>query len=140
MTRSPFGMLVRFCMVGTLGLAVDVAVLSMALHLMGWGFYTARLLSFTVAVTCSWFLNRRHTFGASHLPAWVEWGRFVSTNAVGGLINYGVYAWVVHGHDALDWRPAAGAALGSLAGLAVNFTLSRHFVWRRTDRPDAPHR
>ena len=51
-------------------------------------------------------------------------------NAVGAVINYGVYAALVHsGPPPLDDKYAA-QFLGVLAGLIFNFTLSRFFVFR----------
>ncbi len=48
----------------------------------------------------------------------------------GGLVNYGVYALCVRLLGQMAF-PVIGVALGSLAGLCVNYIASRRFVFNR---------
>lgn len=52
----------RFCIVGCVGLAVDVAALELGVRLMGTGPWFGRGLSHLAAATVTWALNRRFTF------------------------------------------------------------------------------
>lgn len=120
----------RFAAVGVAGFVVDTAALYVAMHGFGAGPYLARLISYLAAATSTWALNRRYTFGgvADHRLL-REWARFLAANAVGGSVNYGVYAGLIHWSDLVLAYPVIGVAAGSIAGLLVNFTLSRRFVF-----------
>ena len=75
----------RFCLVGGIGFVVD-AVLLMLLHRIGGlSVIPARLLSFSIALTVTWLLNRLVTFrsGAARRKL-REWQRYVVVNGAGG--------------------------------------------------------
>jgi putative flippase GtrA len=56
----------------------------------------------------------------------------LGANAIGGAVNYGVYAAIVtYTADAAAW-PVIGVAAGSAAGLVFNFAVSKFWVFRRT--------
>ena len=120
-----------FSAVGTVGFVVDTATLYFALSQLGAGLYGGRVMSYLVAATSTWALNRRFTFhqqrSANRLG---EWGRFLGANAFGGLVNYGVYALLVTASETAAAHPVIGVAAGSVAGLLVNFTASRYVVFR----------
>jgi len=119
---------VRFAGVGVVGLVVDLSVLSLAL-LAGFNPLAARAVSFLCAVTFTWYANRRLTFQSSH-PQWGrEWGRFLVANAAGGGVNftvYGLFIWLT----AWPFTPQLGVALGSAAGLMINYIGSKLWAFR----------
>jgi len=120
-----------FGAVGTVGFLVDAGVLTLVLAATGLGFYWGRLVSFLVAATVTWALNRRFTFGAAAKSGRLaQWVRFVLVNSGGGLVNYAVYAVLVAGSAFIrDW-PVLAVAAGSIAGLLVNFTASKRLVFK----------
>jgi putative flippase GtrA len=123
----------RFAIAGVAGLAVDVAVLYLALAL-GLGFYAGRVVSFLCAVYATWQINRRYTFAAVDAVApWRQWWRYLAAMMGGGLVNYTAYSAVIaFGPRAAPWLTVAVAvAIGSLAGMAVNFAGARLFVFKR---------
>jgi len=123
------GQLLRFSAVGVVGFAVDTATLYAALEL-GAGLYTGRLASYLTAATVTWALNRRFTFSDRRTDRLAtEWVRFLAANGVGGAINYFTYAALVATLPYVAAHPWLAVAAGSLAGLAVNFTLSRRLVF-----------
>ena len=122
--------LLRFALVGSAGFLVDAGVLN-AVLLLGADRYTGRVVSWLAAATFTWALNRHHTFRAQRDTRLLrEWGRFLAANAVGGLINWTTYAILVSVSATVFAYPVIGVAAGSMAGLFVNFTLSRRFVFR----------
>jgi putative flippase GtrA len=121
----------RFILVGAVGFAIDVGVLYLALALFGLGPYVGRVISYLCAATSTWYLHRRFTFrNRLGQPLGREWLKFVAFNGVGGLLNYVTYVACLHYFAASAASPAIGVALGSVAGLSVNYTLSRHVVFR----------
>lgn len=121
----------RFFLVGVAGFAVDVAALYAAIHLAGLSPMNARLVSFLVAATFTWFLNRRFNFGASNASPIVEWARFLLANSLGQGVNLGVYALLLWLLPSGFWTPLIAAAVGSVAGLLINYSGSRMWVFSR---------
>lgn len=121
----------RFGMVGVGGLFVDTAILYAALAC-GSGFYLGRLISYLGAATFTWVMNRRFTFREHADPNRLrEWARFLAANAVGGVLNYCTYALLIGASGTVRALPVLGVAAGSIAGLAVNFILSRQMVFKQ---------
>jgi putative flippase GtrA len=120
----------RFSVVGVVAFVVDAAVLQGSLRL-GLDHYSGRLVSYLVAATAAWALNRHYTFRL----AWgrgllSEWAQYLVANAVGGLVNYSTYAVAVCLSAAVrDW-PVLGVAAGSIAGLSFNFVANKYYVFR----------
>lgn len=104
------------------------------MHALGAGLYGGRLLSYLAAATTTWALNRSYTFrNQRSRNKFAEWGRFLAANAVGGLVNYATYAILVTWVSTATAHPVFGVAAGSIAGLAVNFLLSRRVVFKETE-------
>jgi putative flippase GtrA len=98
--------------------------------------YVARAISFMFAVTLSWYMNRGLTFPdrrSSRLGR--EWVRFVGANCVGGAVNYAAFALYVHYSTSSPLGPLLGVGVGSIAGLGVNYTLSKQLVFVTRERP-----
>lgn len=120
----------RFAAIGTAGFVVDSAALYVAMHGPGAGLYLGRVLSWFCAATFTWAMNRRFTFADSRPPL-RQWLAFLAANAVGGAVNYAVYAILVSTSQVAAATPMIGVAAGSIAGLAFNFITSKWLVFRR---------
>jgi len=130
--RSVIHQLFWFGVSGVLGLLVDMGVLWL---LTPWlGLYGGRVLSFLCAASSTWAFNRRQTFsptGRQGKTLAAEYLAYLGTMSVGGVINYSAYvAFVQHFPD---WPGSAmwGVAVGSLAGMCVNFLSARFLIFRR---------
>jgi putative flippase GtrA len=118
-----------FAIIGVVGFGVDAAVVAIAVHVLGFSPYQARLCSYLFAVATTWWLNRRYTF-RSTAPPFREFLAFLLANAFGASI----IAW----RGSAGWLPIFAVAVGSLAGLSINFLFSSKVVFR--ERPVAPVR
>ena len=128
----------RFCAVGVAGFFVDAAALYMVAPVVGW--YAGRILSFWAAATTTWILNRTFTF-RSHVDANRDTGAepgvlreylsYLASMLGGAVVNYLAYLLVLH---FVPWAsaPLIGVAIGSCAGLVVNFLVARHIVFSAT--------
>jgi putative flippase GtrA len=122
---------VGFLMVGTGGFVVDAGVLSLYLCAVPGGFLTGRLVSFFVAVTFTWYLNRSFTFRVTDRPTFREWARFVAVNLLGGGANFVIYSLLVsHSEEMRAW-PILAVAAGAVVGLIVNFLGASRIVFRQ---------
>ena len=123
--------LVRFGLVGTVGVVVDGGVLQLLVTFGGWGPMAARLVSFPLAVLATWWLNRQFTFagqdGRGLLASLV---RYVAVSIVGTAVNFGVYTSLVFGSAAMAARPLVPFAIASVLALAFNYLGSKHFAFR----------
>ena len=122
----------RFCMVGTVGFIVDAGTLALLVASLVPNPYWARLISYLLAATTTWILNRSFTFrvtggGGKH---W-EWVRYVVLNAVGGGLNYGTYALLVYRFPLVYAYPVLGVVAGSAVGLVVNYSANKFLVFGR---------
>lgn len=119
----------RFSLVGVVGFIVDAGLLHLLIDTLGP--YIARLLSFAVAVITTWILNRTFTFAErqSGLSLPQELGRYFSAMIVGGSVNYALYAALVYFIEAVAQQPILGVIAGTLAGLTINFTLSKRWIF-----------
>ena len=133
--RFPGRQFFLFCVVGTAGFLVDVAVLYALVQWLGW--YGARGLSFLAAVVTTWLLNRRFTFGASRSAQPVaplrttsaEFLTYLVSMLAGAAVNYAAFVavtLVLRG----PWVGMVGVAAGSIAGLSVNYFAARAIVFR----------
>lgn len=118
-----------FAVVGTIGFVVDLGVLYLVAPALGW--YGGRVVSFIAAATATWILNRHYTFGHRRSEASLarEYARYLLTMLGGALVNYAAYALTLHWLGG-PLAPALGVAVGSCAGLAVNFLTARFLVFR----------
>lgn len=119
----------RFGTVGAMGFVVDFATVS-ALKGM-FGPFWAGYLAFPIAASFTWAVNRIWTFrGQGSGPVHRQWAKFLATNAIGFVLNRGTYTL------AILLVPFAAAHLvvalfaGTLAGMFVNFHLSRKVVFK----------
>src|SRR5262245_35024316 len=84
---------VKFSGIGIVSFAIDVLAFKAALSLAGISPYEARVISFLVATSAAWWLNRTFTFHDVGGDRWErQWARFMGANLVGGAVNYAVFA------------------------------------------------
>jgi putative flippase GtrA len=124
----------RFAVVGTAGFLVNEAALFALLRLAGLDPYSGQAVAFLFAATFTWWGNRWLTFRA-HAAGTAqgmarEWAKFIAANALGGAVNYAIYASLVTFAPAPFDSPFLGVVAGTLAGLIFNFTMSKRFVFR----------
>jgi putative flippase GtrA len=124
--KEPAGFLV----VGTIGFLVDAAILATLFHLAGLNPFTSRVISFSVAVVTTWWLNRSWTF--SHRASrrrGREFARYLLVQFAGCAINFAVYSAAIVGSTTMAAYPTAALAVGSLVAMVFNFIACRNFTF-----------
>lgn len=118
---------------GVGGLLIDASVVQCLVGLAGWNPYLARVLSFFLAATFTWWWNRRYTFATrrSNRAAHTEWLHWVALMSLGALVNYGVYALLLLNFATFHRWPAIAAAVGSAIASMVNFSTARGVLFKR---------
>ena len=118
--------LVQFLLVGLSGLAINLAVLSLLLHLDVRG-NLAVAIAIAVSMLWNFALNRRFSFSYARdrsLPR--QFIGFIAACSIGAIVNYVVTleAWHFFVHKQI------AAAIGVASGTGFNFLASRFIVFR----------
>lgn len=122
-----------FAAVGAAGFVVDASTLWLALA-GGAGPLMGRVSSYLTAATFTWACNRIYTFLDATPNLALQWLRFLAANAVGGSVNYAVYAALVLRVGFFGVHPTLAVAAGSLSAPMLNFVLSSKYVFRQSPR------
>ena len=122
----------QFLLVGALGVMVDVGAYYALQLFAGLNHIPARAISFCVAATHNWFLNRRYTFVYGREGAATgQWASYLLVMLVGFLVNVGAYAILTTQTRVFSDRPLLALLTGIALGTASNFVAARWFVFRR---------
>lgn len=125
----------RFGIVGAGGYVVDASVLFLMMHVFRFDPYSGRIVSYLAAATFTWTGNRYLTFANQRAHGLTgiarEWATFLGANAIGGLVNVGLYATLVRYAPPPVNNPFVAQLFGVAAGLVFNFTLSKRLVFRQ---------
>jgi putative flippase GtrA len=128
--RPLYRQVITFGVVGIIGFVVDASVLYLA-RWIGLGLFLGRIASYMTAATTTWILNRQFTFAGQGGRALLhEWLLFMLSQLSGAAFNLGIYGWLVVSSTRVAAQPVLGVAVGSVAGMAVNFMVARRFVFR----------
>lgn len=126
--------IMRFAIIGALGMPVDWTVLQVMVHFFATGPYWGRVISWLCAASFTWSGNRYFTFldkrARGLIASLKEWGRFLAANAIGGLVNVGLYSVLVRFAPPPVNALTVALVLGVLAGLVFNFLLSKRLVFK----------
>lgn len=126
--KSVLGKAISFGLVGVVNTLIDFGVFTFAYYVAGLPIIAANLISWALAVTCSYVLNSHFTFAA-------ESGRqlglrsyftFVAAQVLGFIAN--TLTVFLCSYVMPVW---AGKVLAIGASFVVNFSLSHFFVFRR---------
>jgi len=121
----------KFASIGAVGFVVDGGILTVLNSLYAFDLLFSRLVSFSVAVTVTWYLNRHRTFSANKdRRAALEWGRYTVVNSIGALLNMSIFFLLVHQFKLMADMPLLPLAIASLMALTINFLASKHIVFR----------
>jgi dolichol-phosphate mannosyltransferase len=123
---SVWSQLAQFLVVGSSGLLVNLALLTVLLQL-GVSVSVAPIPAIFLSMAWNFALNRRFSFSYARDGSLIRqfWG-FVSACSVGALVNYLVTLYL------LRWThiPQVAATLGVIAATGFNFSASRLYVFK----------
>ena len=121
---------ISFALVGTIGLAVHFAVLSLLYVGLARPFSLAQTGATVIAISCNFFLNNLLTYRDQRLkgPALLRgWVTFNLVCATGAAANVGVADWLFD--HRYFW--VISAIAGVLVSVVWNYAMSSIFTWRR---------
>jgi putative flippase GtrA len=120
----------QFAVVGSVGFAVDAGLLSLLMGA-GWPVLQARAVSFLVAVSCTWAINRAWTFqdrrSAVRRGAYAV---YVLAQLLGAGVNLGCFFVLIRLWPALLEVPVVPLGIGAMVSLVFNFGCATLFVFQ----------
>ncbi|MES2213906.1 MAG: GtrA family protein [Patescibacteria group bacterium] len=122
----------KFTAAGVLNTAIDFAVLNLLIQLFGLGIGDVRypifkIISFVIAVTNSFFVNKFWVFRSKTLDTAEEMTKFLSVSLIGLLLNTAISSYIFKiGPEIVPWSETAWVNIGALVGTI--FVLGWNFV------------
>ena len=137
-----FRQIVRFVVVGVINTGIDLIVLNVLIHVThkgeNGGFYYSlfKSISFIVALTNSYFMNKYWTFaGQGGKNKVIEISEFIIVSIFGFIINVAVASafvdWVPVVYGLEKYWPSIGALCGTAVGLIWNFVGYKLIVFEK---------
>lgn len=94
--RPTIRQFVKFCTIGASSATIDVGLLNVFTHVLGWHWILSQVLSFSLAVTNGFIWNSLWTFrGIKGAPTRTRYARFYITNVIGLILNLTVMKLVM---------------------------------------------
>jgi len=126
--RKSFGL---FVLAATVGFIIDASVVTALVRVLAWGPWQGRFVSFPLAVTATWWLNRRYAFrGTGGGDRRIEYAAYWAIQLAGAAVNFGIYGLCLRAAPALAEFPFVPVAVGGLAAMLFNFAVARTTVYR----------
>lgn len=124
----------RFAIVGGVGFAVDAAILTLLANSAEMGVYLPRLISFPIALTCTWQLNRNWTFPSAKKQKRVtQYSRYAAVQITGALLNLAIYALaIIFGPEWFGLIVVVPLAIASGVAMVFNYLGARYWAFRIT--------
>ncbi len=128
----------RFCVVGFSSFAIDFGISFVLTFIMGVKWEIAKTVSFTLAVTNSFFWNRHWTFDAvGQREHHTQYAMFFSVNLVGYLLNLAIMKLVIFTntgsiHGNFNSKPLFIVATLVATAVVVfwNFFANKHWTFK----------
>ena len=127
---------VKYCLVGALGVLVNIAAyagVSMLLKEGGqlpvFGFRVAVVVSIEIAIIFNFYLNNIWTFAIARLQGRNLVSGFFKYNVAclfGAVANFAVSSYLF----LLGWADIAAVVVGAFTGVIWNYTMSKMFAWK----------
>ena len=120
----------QFAIVGGIGFVADASVLAVLHYGLGMGLVGSRIISFAVAVTLTWYLNRHNTFSEQKDDrAAREWSRYATVHTFGAAINMAIFFTLVQQYELMKAKPLIALAIASGVVMFVNFFVSKYIAF-----------
>ncbi len=120
----------RYVVAGGIGFVIEAIFLTWLVQAQGLNIYGARAISFTVAVTMTWVINRNFAFaGLQQRDKGREYSTYLLVATAGAVINLGVFAGVIAVEPQLRAIPVIPLAIGAAVSLVFNFLACRIWVF-----------
>lgn len=135
--RRGFRQFVKFGVVGAAGMLIDLGIYNILAVLLGYNIYFARAISFTLAATNNYILNRKWTFHSSEKKLAAEYGKYFFIALIGLFLNLGIMRllqpWALR-FSSLLMQKNIPVLIAIVIVLIWNFTANKFWVFKESQR------
>lgn len=135
--RRGFRQFIKFGIVGLTGTVVDLGIYNLLAVLLGYNIYIARVISFTLAATNNYILNRKWTFHSDDNKIAAEYGKYFFIASVGLFLNLGIMRllqpWALRFSSPLAQKNIP-VLIAIVIVLIWNFTANKFWVFKESQR------
>jgi len=127
-----FKQFTKFCTIGVIGTGIDFGILNLGVLILSWNVYAAATISFILAATNNFFLNKYWTFtdkskGSRFIG---QYAQYLAVSVGGLLLNLGIMFVLIEQLD-LWYNWAKVFATGLV--IMWNFSLNKYWTFRNVD-------
>jgi putative flippase GtrA len=119
----------KFAVTGGLGTITNLLIFFLCVDKAGLPEIPVSIFCFLIAGTQNYIINHKWSFADKTKPSIKKWASFLGASLLGLAVNIAVMTFVI-AHFAPPYKFIAQAC-GIAAGMIINFTLSKLFVWRK---------
>lgn len=121
----------NFSFVGSIGFIIDAGVLYLLIIYLAFHPISGRIISFLLASTVTWSLNRKLTFKKNRNSAKIfEWLHYLFANSIGTIINLATYSTLVLTVHAMLKQPVYALIIASLVAFPFNYYGYKNHVFK----------
>ena len=124
----------RFGVIGVVGFGVDVGTLLLLVQSLHLNPLPARLASFVIAASVTFWLNQTFTFRLQARLSVRRWLYYLLTTAIGACTNVGIYRLWIHYNGIDPKQLVVGTGIGSLFAMSINYLVSSLWVFPAQQR------
>ncbi len=117
----------RFSLVGGSALLIDFLILFLLVEYDISDPFSAKLFSLIITIFYTWYLNRKFTFKNTYNNKIFQVFVYYLFMALGMLINYGMFFFVMLTFQQLNYSYLFASAAGSATAMVINF-LNMNFI------------
>ena len=120
----------RFGFIGINALILEIVLISILVEI---GIYPeySRIISIPIAISFTWYLNRRFTFKNKNPKKVKQYSKYFFVILCGITINYFVYIYFLNFYRGLEYAYIIALCLGSLSSMFFNFGLSKFVIFKK---------
>jgi putative flippase GtrA len=117
------------------GFLIEAVIITWLVSVLDVNIFLARVISFSVAVTSTWAINRNFAFaGLQRERRGREYSAYFLVQIIGAALNLAVFVAVIAAWPHLRAMPVIPLAIGAAVALIFNFAASRAWVFNDQTR------
>jgi len=129
-TESTLWQFFKFGFVGITGLILGIAIINISMHIRE-NFVIANLISFPIAVTWNYALNRTFTFKQeTNRSIITQWLMFIVSSIFGTIANWSVSFGLYYNILVFEKHYNLAVLFGVATGCVFNFIISKYIVFK----------
>ena len=95
------------------------------------GLIPEKILSYVIAVTTTWFLNRCFTFHSQDSRRVQEWMRYAFIDGITDFIHVLIFTALAYGYPVFQTHPIFALIITAIVIAFINFAFTKYFAFKK---------